>query len=58
MDVDSAVPSKQAPTEPVPEVEVYFRLLILHHLLTSPANYPKATKLAHEHFLSGIAEGK
>ncbi|KAI0760201.1 diphenol oxidase-A2 [Fomes fomentarius] len=34
--------------EPLPEVDVYFRLLILHHLLTSPSNYPKATQLAHE----------
>ncbi|TBU25626.1 diphenol oxidase-A2 [Dichomitus squalens] len=49
MDIDPATaPSKQTPTEPLPEVEIYFRLLILHHLLTSPANYPKATKLAHE----------
>ena len=49
MDVDSTIPSKQAPTEPVPEVEIYFYLLILHHLLTSPANYPKATRLALRH---------
>ena len=49
MDVDNASPpSKQSPSEPVPEVEVYFRLLILHHLLASSANYSKATKLAHE----------
>lgn len=49
MEVDSATtPSKRAPTQPVPEVEVYFSLLILHHLLTSSTNYPKATKLAHD----------
>lgn len=47
MDVDSQ-PSKQPQAEPVPEVEVYFRLLILHHLLTSPSTYPKALKLAHD----------
>lgn len=47
MDVDTQ-PSKQPQAEPVPEVEVYFRLLILHHLLTSSATYPKALKLAHD----------
>ncbi|KAH9855345.1 PCI domain-containing protein [Lenzites betulinus] len=48
MDIDPPAPSKQAQAEPVPEAEVYFRLLILHHLLLSPSTYPKATKLAHE----------
>ncbi|KAI1796565.1 diphenol oxidase-A2 [Ganoderma leucocontextum] len=49
MDVDSATtPSKQVSSEPVPEVEIYFYLLILHYLLISPTNYPKAAKLAHE----------
>ena len=49
MDVDpSAVSSRQSQPEPIPEVEVYFRLLIIHHLLTSTATYPKAAKLAHE----------
>ena len=49
MDIDPApTPSKQSQPDPAPEVEVYFRLLIIHHLLTSPANYPKAAKLAHE----------
>ncbi|KAI0716513.1 PCI domain-containing protein [Earliella scabrosa] len=47
MDVDAAPTSKQQP-EPVPEVDIYFRLLILHRLLTSSDNYPKATQLAHE----------
>ncbi|KAI0676468.1 diphenol oxidase-A2 [Trametes maxima] len=49
MDVDSVPqPSKQNPPEPVPEAEIYIRLLILHHLLTSPSTYPKALKLAHD----------
>ena len=49
MDVDpTSTPSKASHPEPVPEVEVYFRLLIIHHLLTSPDTYPKAAKLAHE----------
>ncbi|PIL25043.1 hypothetical protein GSI_12931 [Ganoderma sinense ZZ0214-1] len=49
MDIDAAtIPSRQVPTEPVPEVEIYFYLLILHHLLASPTNHSKATKLAHE----------
>ncbi|KAF9806265.1 hypothetical protein IEO21_08754 [Rhodonia placenta] len=52
MDVDTThVPSthpKHAQPEPVPESEIYFRLLILHHLLMSPSNYEKAMILAHE----------
>lgn len=49
MDVDPApAPSNKQQPEPIPEVDVYFRLLILHHLLTSPSDYPKATQLAHE----------
>ena len=49
MDVDPApASSKQSQPEPLPEVEVYFRLLTIHHLLTTPSNYTKAAKLAHE----------
>ncbi|KAI0631096.1 diphenol oxidase-A2 [Trametes polyzona] len=49
MEIDSAPQlSKQSQTEPVPEAEVYLRLLILHHLLTSPSTYPTAMKLAHD----------
>ena len=49
MDVDSTpTPSKQPPPEPLPEVEIYFRLLIIHHLLTSSETYGQAAKLAHE----------
>jgi 26S proteasome regulatory subunit N3 len=49
MDVDSApAPAKPSAPEPVPEGEVYLRLLILHHLLASPSTYSKALDLAHE----------
>jgi 26S proteasome regulatory subunit N3 len=37
-------PPKQA--EPVPEVELYLRLLILHHLHTSPTTFAKSKDLA------------
>lgn len=47
MEIDSALP-KVATSEPVPEVEIYLRLLILHHFLTSPSTYPKAMELAQE----------
>ncbi|KZT03828.1 diphenol oxidase-A2 [Laetiporus sulphureus 93-53] len=48
MEVDSAPQPKHAQPEPVPESEIYFRLLILHHLLASPSAYPRAMELAHE----------
>lgn len=34
--------------EPVPEGEIYLRLLILHHLLTSSETYGKALQLGRE----------
>ncbi|KAJ8517915.1 hypothetical protein ONZ45_g4942 [Pleurotus djamor] len=49
MDVEApatTTKSTTAPQEPVAEVDIYFRLLILHHLLTS--SYPKAIELANE----------
>ncbi|EFI27059.1 diphenol oxidase-A2 [Coprinopsis cinerea okayama7 len=47
MEIDSS--AKKTPTaEPVPEVEIYLRLLILHHLLTAKENYPKALELANQ----------
>ncbi|KAI0044948.1 diphenol oxidase-A2 [Auriscalpium vulgare] len=47
MDIDSTVPpAAKPPSDPVPEAEIYFRLLIIHHLLTSPSNYGKAQDLA------------
>ncbi|KAH9973806.1 PCI domain-containing protein [Lactifluus volemus] len=47
MEVDSA-PSPRPPSETVPEIEIYFRLLIVHHLLTSPSTYSEAIDLANE----------
>jgi len=47
MEVDPS-PSPKPPSETVPETEIYFRLLILHHLLTSPSNYSAAIDLANE----------
>ena len=47
MEVDPASSSKPPP-ETVPETEIYFRLLILHHLLTSPSSYSDAIGLANE----------
>ena len=55
MDIDSSAPPKETkekepPIErdPVPEVDIYLRLLILHHLLATPETYPKAVKLAQD----------
>lgn len=51
MDVDvstTAKPKDISSTEPVPEVEIYFRLLVLHHLLNAPETYPKAMRLAQD----------
>ncbi|KAI9509041.1 diphenol oxidase-A2 [Russula earlei] len=47
MEVDPS-PSPKASSETVPETEIYFRLLILHHLLTSPSTYSAAIDLANE----------
>ncbi len=47
MEIDSTTPAKPPP-EPVPEVEIYLRLLIIHHLLKSPDYYAKAIELAHQ----------
>ncbi|KAI0296401.1 diphenol oxidase-A2 [Russula brevipes] len=40
--------SMETPSETVPETEIYFRLLILHHLLTSPSTHSEAIDLANE----------
>ncbi|EIM88919.1 diphenol oxidase-A2 [Stereum hirsutum FP-91666 SS1] len=48
MDVDAATDKTVATIEPVPEVEFYLRLLILHHLLTSQSTYGKAMELVQE----------
>lgn len=54
MEVDSAAPAPTpTPTrhtniEPVPEVEVYLRLLIIHFLLANQATYAQSLKLSQE----------
>ena len=58
MEIDDAPPTASQqkpagtqsppPSDPLPESEVYLRLLILHHLLSSPETRQKAFKLAHE----------
>ncbi|RDB29918.1 putative 26S proteasome regulatory subunit rpn3 [Hypsizygus marmoreus] len=50
MEVDTAATPAKPTTvsEPVPEGEIYLRLLILHYLETSPATYAKALALAQE----------
>jgi 26S proteasome regulatory subunit N3 len=47
MEVDPTS-SPKPPPETVPETEIYFRLLILHHLLTSASTYSDAIDLANE----------
>jgi hypothetical protein len=45
MDVDStSMTPKPTVAEPVSEAEIYIRLLMLHHLLTSPTNYARGTR--------------
>ncbi|KAG6330713.1 hypothetical protein ID866_8376 [Astraeus odoratus] len=55
MDVDSAAetttttPAQSKPSsDPVPEVEIYLRLLIIHYLHTSKENYAKSVQLSKE----------
>ncbi|KAF4564663.1 26S proteasome non-ATPase regulatory subunit [Pleurotus pulmonarius] len=48
MDVEPTTNSKTGTPEPVPEADIYFRLLILHHLLSSPSTYGKAVELAQQ----------
>lgn len=47
MDVDS-VPTAKPPSDPVPEIQIYLQLLLIHHLLTKPETYPKAMALVKE----------
>lgn len=47
MDVDpTPTPIKPQAQEPLPECEVYFRLLLIHHLLTDKGKHSKAMELA------------
>lgn len=52
MDVDSTTPAppplRPPYLEPIPDCEIYIRLLILHHLLASPSTHAQALKLAAE----------
>ncbi|TFK49090.1 diphenol oxidase-A2 [Heliocybe sulcata] len=48
MDVDGIPAPSKVTSEPVPECEVYLRLLILLHLLTSSNTYGKAMELAQD----------
>lgn len=53
MEVDAAAPTpapapKVPAAEPVPEVDMYLRLLMMHHFETSPSTYGKAIELAHQ----------
>lgn len=52
MDVDEAPPKQPPPptptSEPVPEVEFYLRLLIIHHLLKETDTQEKALEVAQE----------
>ncbi|KAG2059619.1 PCI-domain-containing protein [Suillus hirtellus] len=44
----SLPPSSKPTSDPVPEAEIYFRLLIIHHLHTSKDTYSKSIQLSHE----------
>lgn len=54
MEIDHAAPPPPTPSppkqniEPVPEVEIYLRLLIIYHLLSDKATYPKAVELVQQ----------
>ncbi|KAL5481023.1 RPN3 [Sanghuangporus weigelae] len=53
MEIDAGPPTapqrkSPPPSDPLPESEVYLRLLLVHHLLSSPETVPKALQLAHE----------
>ncbi|KAK7035379.1 26S proteasome non-ATPase regulatory subunit [Paramarasmius palmivorus] len=50
MEVDSteAAPSAPPTSDPVPEVDIYLRLLILYQLLKTESSYGKAKELANE----------
>lgn len=56
MDVDPAqtnapavaTPPPKPTSDPVPEAEIYFRLLLIHHLHTSKDNHAKSIELCKE----------
>lgn len=45
MDVDDVSTTKPPTSDPVPEVQIYLQLLLIHHLLKNPETYPKAVDL-------------
>jgi len=47
MDVDD-VSTAKSPSDPVPEVQIYLQLLLIHHLLANQGTYPKAMALVQE----------
>jgi len=48
MDVDDVPTTKPPTSDPVPEVQIYLQLLLLHHLLTNPETYMGAIRLMEE----------
>jgi hypothetical protein len=48
MDVDEVSTTKSPASDPVPEVQIYLQLLLIHHHLKTPDTYPKAVALAQE----------
>lgn len=48
MEVDVAASKSTPTTEPLPETEVYLRLLLIYYILESPTTRGSTFKLAHE----------
>ena len=48
MDIDDISTAKTPPSDPVPEVQIYLQLLLIHHLLENSETHPKATSLVQE----------
>ncbi|KAJ7211356.1 PCI domain-containing protein [Mycena pura] len=47
-DAAPAASKAAAAPEPVPDVDIYFRLLIMHHFMASSSTYGKALELGHQ----------
>ncbi len=48
IDVPTTTSSKPPPSEPVPEADIYLRLLLIHHLTASPDTRKRAIELSVE----------
>jgi 26S proteasome regulatory subunit N3 len=48
MDVDDVPTTKPPTSDPVPEIQIYLQLLLIHHLLANSETYPKAVTLVKE----------